>query len=84
MGSITVTIPNQPFNKRKYLKEGDYNRCYLEEALDEAGYTNSVVLGSGITIIGNKKYKPQKHFCCYNVEENLNAGRDITVTLIPC
>lgn len=61
MSNIIVTIPVEgEFSYHKYL--GMKGRCYLEEALDAEGYTNSHVGAFGCATIDGIPYKTVKRF----------------------
>lgn len=77
---ITVTIPAQTFDQNKYVGAGC--RCYLEEALDKAGYASARVSGFGRTKIGHKWYAPSEPFESPLLREAFERGEDVTVTLI--
>lgn len=77
---ITVTIPAQKYDKDKYLGHGC--RCYLEEALDKAGYPGSIVHGVGRTTIGNQHYVPRQPFGGGILKAAFDRGESVTVTLV--
>lgn len=81
---ITVTIKNQPFRGIKYRGDGDGPdcRCYLEDALTDAGYPKSHTGGNGRTSINGIPYVTEHPFGSSIVREALERGEDITVTLV--
>ena len=78
---ITVVIPPEEFSDFTYLGAG---RCYLEKALDNAGYTGSRVGGFGETqFFGNSPvYKPEQRFNADIVRNKMKRNKSITVTLV--
>lgn len=83
MEQITVTIPyTGPFNRHKYVAD-DGQRCYLEEALDKAGYKGSVVSAVGRVKINGKPYDPKEDFDSDVLRKAFDKGESVTVTLVP-
>ena len=82
--SIIVTIPAQEYNDNKYI--GISQRCYLEEALDKAGFVGATVSGDGYTRFESDDYflrwRPVEVFNANTVKEAFNAGQAITVKLV--
>lgn len=78
---ITVIIPSQKFSFIKYIGCGDNDKCYLEEALHKIGI-ESMVSAFGETEIGGNLFKPREPFNVFIVEDSLNKGESITVTLV--
>jgi len=81
---ITVTIPfnGQEYDWRKYARMGsEHTRCYLEEALDNAGFFGSRVLSYGDTYFADANFVPTERFECGVVRKAFAAGKDVTVTL---
>lgn len=81
MENIVVTIPTQEYSRNKYI--GNIVRCYLEEALDKAGFKYVSVSGGGSTKIGITWYTPSEPFNATIVKEAFDKNESITVTLIP-
>lgn len=79
-GNITVVIPAQQFNEKKYI---DIYNCYLAEALRKAGYNEVVVSGFGKTRISGKTYLPEKGFSQPLLKGAFDRGEDVEVVLIP-
>lgn len=76
---ITVTIPPQKYDKEKYLGHGC--RCYLEEALDKAGYKGATVYGVGRTEIEGKFYVTKEEFGGGVLQYAFAKGKSVTVNL---
>ncbi len=80
MEQITVTIPyTGPFDKARYVNIP----CYLEEALEEAGYKEVTVYALGRTRINGKYYRPKRDFNTQVLADAFAAGKSVTVTLVP-
>lgn len=78
---ITVTIPPQKYSDDKYLGHGC--RCYLEEALDKAGYKGAIVSGIGRTQIEGKHYVTKTLFGGGILQDAFEKGESVTVILRP-
>lgn len=86
---ITVTIEPQIYDSGKYIgltSLGFCQRCYLEEALDKAGFLGSHVSGGGYTWfdseIGLKpRYETEESFGPHVVRDTFSKQLPLTVTL---
>ena len=81
MENIKVVIPPQEFKDSKYL--GIMQRCYLEEALDKAGYIDSAVGAGGFSKIKGNTYIPKEAFNVGVVQQAFKEGKSVEVELIP-
>lgn len=80
MKEITVTIPPQTFDNGKYCGT---ERCYLEDALDKMGLTNSQVGGMGHAVIDKVAYVPTLPFNRNILQANFTLGIPTTIILKP-
>lgn len=76
---IEVTIPQQTVTEAGYI-HSENNRCYLERALDDAGFIGSIVSSYGRTLFGNILYLPVRSFNISILKHELFKG-NVIVTL---